>query len=276
MLLVQDVPQGVVLGRVVGGAVLPAAPDHVEPGAGQDADGVGVVFAAGAGVVVDGRGPGAGVPGVAGEVADGVAELAVDRPPEADRDVLAGSAGDRCDPGQARQRLGVGEPCPAVPGLGQQARRAQCAGAGQGGEDVRVRVGGELGGDLGLQDLDLAGQGTQGGHQSAGDGCPGRSVGSGSPAGGGMQPRMQLLRPGGVAPVGKGMQPCGQVFLAQLAGRILGAEAGQERQADLAVQAREQPGTGGERRSEVGAQLVAGRDAVRRPGHGGRGRPRAR
>jgi hypothetical protein len=107
-------------GGVVGGAVLPAAPDDIDPGAGGDADGVRVVFAAGPGVVVDGRGPGAGVPGVAGEVADGVAELAVDGPAEADRDVLAGPAGDRGDPGQARQRLRIGEPRPAVPGLGQQ------------------------------------------------------------------------------------------------------------------------------------------------------------
>ena len=48
-----------------------------------------VVLAAGAGIVVDGCGPGAGVPGVGGEIADGIPELAVDRPPEPDRDVLA-------------------------------------------------------------------------------------------------------------------------------------------------------------------------------------------
>jgi hypothetical protein len=60
-----------------------------------------MVFAAGAGVVVDGCGPGAGVPGVCGEVADGVAELAVDRPPEVVGGAGAGLAGDRGDPGQA-------------------------------------------------------------------------------------------------------------------------------------------------------------------------------
>jgi len=61
VLLFEDALEGVVLGRVVGGAGLPAAPDDVDPGAGQDAHGVRVVFAAGAGVVVEGRGPGAGV-----------------------------------------------------------------------------------------------------------------------------------------------------------------------------------------------------------------------
>jgi hypothetical protein len=38
-----------VLLGVVGGAVLPAVPDDVEPGAGEDAYGVGVVVAAGSG-----------------------------------------------------------------------------------------------------------------------------------------------------------------------------------------------------------------------------------
>src|SRR5207302_1681314 len=99
----QDGLEGVVLGGIVGGAVVPAAPDDVAPGAGGDADGERVVLAAGAGIVVDGRGPRAGVPGVGGEVTQGVAELAVDRPPEAVGDAGAGPAGDRGDPGQPGQ-----------------------------------------------------------------------------------------------------------------------------------------------------------------------------
>ena len=39
----QESLQRAVLFGVVGDAVLPAVPDDVEPGAGQDADGVGVV-----------------------------------------------------------------------------------------------------------------------------------------------------------------------------------------------------------------------------------------
>lgn len=45
------------VGRVVGGAVLPAVPDGVEPGAGQDAHGVGVVVSSGDGAVVAVGGP---------------------------------------------------------------------------------------------------------------------------------------------------------------------------------------------------------------------------
>src|SRR6202007_161185 len=47
LLCLQKGLEGSVFGGVVGDAVVPAAPDDVEPGAGQDADGVGVVVAAG-------------------------------------------------------------------------------------------------------------------------------------------------------------------------------------------------------------------------------------
>lgn len=58
------------VGRVVGGAVLPAVPDGVEPGAGQDAHGVGVVVSSGDGAVVAVGGPEVGSAAVTGEVAE--------------------------------------------------------------------------------------------------------------------------------------------------------------------------------------------------------------
>ena len=45
-------------GGVVGSVVVPAAPDDVGPGAREDADGVGVVAAAGDGLAVEVGGPG--------------------------------------------------------------------------------------------------------------------------------------------------------------------------------------------------------------------------
>src|SRR5204862_8038620 len=87
-------------GWVVGGAVDPAAVDDADPGAGQDAGGVRVVFAAGAGVVVDLRGPGAGVAAVVGEGVDGGAEALVAGPAEIHGAVFTGLAGDRGDPGE--------------------------------------------------------------------------------------------------------------------------------------------------------------------------------
>jgi hypothetical protein len=83
----------VVFGWVVGGVVLPAAPDDVEPGAGEDADGVRMIVAAGSGFGVEVGGPGVGVVGIAGEVDDSVAELFVDGPPERDDFDFAGLTG---------------------------------------------------------------------------------------------------------------------------------------------------------------------------------------
>src|SRR5260370_18242197 len=107
-MLVQDALEGSVLGGVVGGAFLPAAPDDQDPGAGQDAGGVRVVLAAVAGGLVDGRGPGAGVPGAGREVADGIAEPAVDRPPESMREGRPGLAVYRPAAPQRRPRLRPG------------------------------------------------------------------------------------------------------------------------------------------------------------------------
>jgi hypothetical protein len=53
LILVEGVLEGAMPGGVVGDAVLPAVPDHIQPGAGEDAGGVGVVFAPGDGLVVE-------------------------------------------------------------------------------------------------------------------------------------------------------------------------------------------------------------------------------
>ncbi len=128
---------------------------------------------------------------------------------------------------------------------------------------MRIGMGGQLRGDIGLQGLDLSGQGGQRGHQGASYRRPGRAVSSGRPVGGGLQPGVQLPGPESFPPAGQRAQPRRQVFLAQLASRVLRLEAGQERQADLAIQVRQLPGGTGERHGEVGAQLVARRDPVR-------------
>lgn len=67
---------------------------------------------------------------------------------EGDGLVLARLAGGWRGPGQADQRLGVGEPGPAVADLGEQPGGAGGARAEKRGEDVAVGVRGELPGDL--------------------------------------------------------------------------------------------------------------------------------
>lgn len=157
------------VGRVVGGAVLPAVPDGVEPGAGQDAHGVGVVVSSGDGAVVAVGGPEVGSAAVTGEVADGVAELFVCGPTESDVFDFAGLTGGGGDASQAGQRFGRGETGSAVPDLGEQPGGADGAGAGQGGEDMRVGVQGELFGDLRVERLDLGRDAGERGDHGPGD-----------------------------------------------------------------------------------------------------------
>ena len=64
LLILEQALEGVVVGGVVGDAVLPAVPDDEQPGAGEDAHGVGVVVASRSGAVVEVGGPGVGVSGV--------------------------------------------------------------------------------------------------------------------------------------------------------------------------------------------------------------------
>ena len=134
LIVVEECLEAVVGGGVVGGVVLPAAPDDVGPGAGEDADGVGVVAAAGDGLVVEVGGPGAGAAGVCGEVAQGVAELLVGSPAEGDGFGLPGLPGGGGDSGQAGQGVAGGEPAAGVADLGEQAgARGRCrSGAGTG------------------------------------------------------------------------------------------------------------------------------------------------
>src|SRR6185369_5398164 len=108
-----------VLGWVVGDSVEPAGPYDADPGAGQDADGVGVVLAAGAGVGVDLGGPGAGVPAVIGEGRDRGAEPLVAGPAEVHVPVLARLAGDRGDAGEGGDGVGRCVGWAAVAPLGE-------------------------------------------------------------------------------------------------------------------------------------------------------------
>src|SRR6202034_900508 len=193
---------------VVGGLVLPAVPDHEQPGSGEDADGVGVVVAAAAGALVEVGGPGAGAAGVAGEVGDGVTELLVAGPAEADGAHLAGFSGGRRGAGEAGQGFGGAEAGAAVADLGEQAGGADGAGAGQRGEDVRVGVQGQLLADLLGQGLDLLGEGGQDGEHGRGDVCLGGAVVTGGAAGRGGQAGVQDGGVGAAAVAGGGQPGC--------------------------------------------------------------------
>ena len=76
---------GTMIGDVIRLAIGPGTPEHAHPGAGEDADGVGMVAAAGASAGVDICSPGAGVAGVVGQTGECSAQAMVAGPAEGDR-----------------------------------------------------------------------------------------------------------------------------------------------------------------------------------------------
>src|SRR5580658_10443767 len=152
--LVGELAGVAVLLGVVGHAVEPASVDDADPGAGQDADGVRVVFAGGAGAVVDVSGPRAGVPAVVGEGGERGAESGVAGPAEADGAVLAGLFGDRGEAGEGGDGVGAVVGFAAVAPLGEHLGGVDLTRPWQRREDLPVRVLPEAGADRLVEVLD--------------------------------------------------------------------------------------------------------------------------
>jgi hypothetical protein len=220
-----------------------------------------MVVAAAAGPVVEVGSPEVLLAAVAGEVADGVAELFVHGPAEGHDSGLAGFAGGGCDAGQTGQRGGGGEPAAGVTDLGEQAGGADGAGLGQGGEDLPVGVDGQVLGDLLGECLDLPGDCVEGGQVGVGDTGQDAAVFAGGAAGRGTDACVQHGRVGAAAVADAG-QPGGQASGREPVEGVLGGEAGEECAADRRVDVAEQVHHGGQCGLKVRPELVGHRDPV--------------
>lgn len=146
--------RGGVSGLLVGGVVVPAAPDDPEPGAGQDPDGVGVIQPACAGSGIGVLGPGVGGAAAVGEVDDRLAETVVAAAAERDLVGPPGCAGGRCDAGRGGEGVVGGEPGADVTDLGEQGRGPDGPGTGQAGGHRLIGVGVQRCGDVGFERVD--------------------------------------------------------------------------------------------------------------------------
>lgn len=141
-----------VLGEVVRGVVLPAAPYDADPDVGENAHGVWLSFAARDGVAVDLCGPWADVSAVVGKVDEGVAEFPVGCPAEAQVAALAGGFDDGGDAGEHGETFFVEKAAAVVADFAEEAGGADAvAGFGQRGQDVLVGVGVEAVDDFGFE-----------------------------------------------------------------------------------------------------------------------------
>ena len=245
---------------VVGGVVLPAAPDDVGPAAGEDAFCVGVGFAAGAQFSVAVGGPLVASPAVAGEVADRFPEFGVTGPSEGDDPMSAAGSGGWRHASEAAQRFGVWESGSAVADLGQQGCGAHGRAAWQRSEDVGVRMGVEELVEAGVELVDLGSQRFEHVDVGEGDRSAGVAFVAVDPGGCGDQPVVELS--GGLAAaVAVGPHPCVESLLGQPVRSGCGREPLEEPQRDRAVDVAEQSDGAGEHDSQVGAELVRDRDA---------------
>ena len=121
---------GVVERDVVRTAVLPAAPEHAKPCAGQDADGVGMMAAPPPGRGVDRRRPRRGMARVVGEAGERLPEAFVARPAKGDAAAEAMAVGAE----QIGEDQGIAwitlTACGGVPGAARLERGSAQAKAG--------------------------------------------------------------------------------------------------------------------------------------------------
>jgi hypothetical protein len=220
---------------------------------------VGMVVAAGAGVGVNLRGPGAVVAAVVGERGQCDAEAFVAGPAEQDGPVFAGFLGHGCHPGQRGHGVGPVVGLPAVAPLGEHLGGVDLTRLWQRREDLGVWVLPEVGDDAAAHVLQRGAQGLEHGHQRrhrVADGLAQCLVeGAGR---GGAQPGQQRLAatPAGVTVLGAER---GQPFGAQLLGVGCGGVAGQELQGDRRLDVGEDGLGARPVRVQQCAQLVGGR-----------------
>lgn len=156
---------GLVAGGIEGGAVLPAAPDHPQPGPGQDPDGVRVATSSVDRFSVDLRRPRVCHAAPVGEVHDGRPQLLVARPAEHDLLPLARLPRRGAGAGKGGEGAVGGEPLPAVPDLGEQRGSTHHPRAGQACEDLLVGMDVEPGLDLVLEGAHLGIEDLERGHE---------------------------------------------------------------------------------------------------------------
>jgi len=260
--LVGELGRGAVLGGVVGGMGLPGLPEDADPGAGEDADGVGVVAAALAGLGVDVCCPGRGVAGVVGEAGDRPAQTAVAGPAEDDPAALAGGVGDRADAGLGGELIVGREAFADVTQLGQDLGRAEASGAREGHDDAAVGQCGDPLLDRCGERLELAGEGREQAGEGAHQLTLGLALGLAGAAAGRLAQAAEQLGRGPPAAIGLPGKEPGEAFLAEAGGAFWGRVALQEGERDRRGQVGEDAGGARPETIEQGLQAVAERDPL--------------
>ena len=219
-----------------------------------------VVLAAGAGVVVDLGGPGAGVPAVVGEGGDRDAEALVAGPAEVHGAVLAGFLGDRRAARERGDGVRPGIGLAAVAPLGEHLGGVDLTRPWQRREDRPVRVLPEVGGDGAVEVLDRRVQGCE--HADGGEHGVAERLAEGLASGAGRGVAQACQEGRGAAAAGVAVLGAerGHPLLAQVRCGGRGGVAGQELQADRRLDVGEDRLGARPVRVQQRGQLVGGSD----------------
>lgn len=260
----EEAAEAAVAAGIVRSSVLPDAPDDAEPGAPEDAQRVGVVFAARDRVSVELLCPGVVPAAGVGADADGAAQPRVAGPAEAGDLALAGLHGNRSLAGDRLERDAGGVALAPVADLGQQLGGAddRFRVTEERAEDRAVGVLVERASDLAGQQPDLLDEGLERGGEAEHDRAPRLGLELAHSAGGRQaQPGEQLggALAAAVAVAGEG---AGEALLAKAARLLRAGVALEEGEADERVDVGEDAGSAGPERFQLRPQLVGERDPL--------------
>jgi len=152
-------------GRIVRHLVLPTAPEHADPCAGEDPHGMRMPTASSPGPRVHGGRPGRRVAGVVRERGERSTETLVAGPAKGYAAMLAGLEGHGDHASFCGQVLRRGEAPAVIADLREELRRIEPADAGEGREDRTVRVRGDGLFNRGGEPLDLRDERVEDGDQ---------------------------------------------------------------------------------------------------------------
>ncbi len=256
---------------LIGFSILPGPPEHADPGAGEDADGVRMIAATTACAAIDGLCPGRGMSRVVGKADDGSTQSSVAGPAKHDGTALAGLLGDRGAAGLHGKCVGRGKAFANAAEFCGDLSGADVAGAGKGHDHSAFRQLGDGVSDACGERGDLCDQPFKGGGESKHDFAAGVLFGVGTASGGGgSQAGEQVCgtAPSAIAMLG---EECAEALLSQPSGAMRCWETCQEGQRNRAVDVGEDCRCTGPKAFEQATQLVgelhAGHDQIIAPAH---------
>lgn len=247
---------GAMAADVVECVVLPAAPEHTDPGASDDANSMGMSASTSASALVDERGPARGVTGVIGESRQRSPEAFVACPSKHDGAVLARSVRDGRQAGFGGELCVGGEPGAVITELGEDLRRVDRATTRKTLHEATVGMLRHGRRDRRGELLDVGHEWAEDGDQGANKFAAGFGFGVADLAHGGAAEAGEQIGHGPATTVGVLSQELGESLFPEVSRAVRRGIAREEREGDRRVDVGKDGGGPGPESLEQGAELI--------------------